>query len=251
MTTHNASGDRLYIDPDLVQFYDLENDWTADCAYCRDLAKQAKSVLDLGCGTGRLAAALSEGRQVTGVDPAAAMLDIARNRPGGAGVTWIEGDARSLRLNRRFDLVLLTGHAFQVFLTAQDQEAALATIAAHLGPQGRFIFDTRNPNREEWLEWTPQHSERFIDHPQFGHIKAWNDVRRDPVTGVVTYDTFYEIAGTGQRYAATSKIAFPSREALAEMCTKVGLTVDQWLGDWEGGAYTAASKEIIPIGRLG
>lgn len=61
--------DQLYHDPDLVQFYDLENERGSDFAFCLDLARDARSVLDLGCGTGQLAAALAQGRRVTGVDP--------------------------------------------------------------------------------------------------------------------------------------------------------------------------------------
>src|SRR6185295_14259902 len=113
--------DRLYSDPDLVQFYDIENERGVDFDYCVRFAQGARSVLDLGCGTGQLAAALVDGRSVSGVDPASAMLDIARRRVGGESVDWVEADARTVRLGRRFDLVLLTGHAFQVFLTPDDR----------------------------------------------------------------------------------------------------------------------------------
>jgi ubiquinone/menaquinone biosynthesis C-methylase UbiE len=146
--------DKLYRDPQIADFYDLENVWGIDDDYCQTLAVSASSVLDLGCGTGRLATALaSEKRAVVGVDPAKAMLDIARAKKSGDKVTWIEGDARELRLDREFDLVLLTGHAFQAFLNETDQRAVLKTIAKHLAPNGRFIFDSRNPVAEEWLEW--------------------------------------------------------------------------------------------------
>lgn len=94
--------DGLYRDPALADFYDLENGWdrSADFAFRRALAAGAASVLDLGCGTGTLAVALSEGRQIAGVDPAPAMLDIARGKPGAQGVDFIEGDARTLWLGR-------------------------------------------------------------------------------------------------------------------------------------------------------
>src|SRR4051794_19786754 len=74
--------DPLYRDPDLAQFYDAANRWGTDFDYCVALASDATSVLDLGCGTGELATALAEGRKVIGVDPASAMLDIARKRSG-------------------------------------------------------------------------------------------------------------------------------------------------------------------------
>src|SRR5262249_34959685 len=140
----------LYNDPELAPFYDLENAWGPDLDYCRTLAAPGRSLLDLGCGTGRFAAAIARaGRhRVVGVDPAEAMLSIAREREGGAAVTWVRADARNVRFAERFDLVVLTGHAFQVFLTPADQLAVLRTIAWHLTPRGRFVFDTRNPARE-------------------------------------------------------------------------------------------------------
>ncbi|WP_315924761.1 class I SAM-dependent methyltransferase [Mesorhizobium sp. SP-1A] len=136
------TADPLYTDPDLVQFYDVENRGGADFDYCVAFARDAGSVLDLGCGTGQLVAALSAGRCVVGVDPAEAMLDVARSRPGGKSAQWVRADARDVRLRQKFDLILLTGHAFQVFLTDADRKAVLETIAAHLESGGRFLFDT-------------------------------------------------------------------------------------------------------------
>jgi SAM-dependent methyltransferase len=241
--------DRLYSDPDLVEFYDIENKGGMDFDYCVGFAEYARSVLDLGCGTGQLAAALAGGRKVTGVDPAPAMLDVARGRPNGAKVDWVEGDGRTVRLDQKFDLVLLTGHAFQVFLAPDDRQAVLHTIAHHLAPDGRFIFDTRNPLAEEWLEWTPEQSERMLNHPRHGAVKAWNDVQRDPATGVVTYQTYYQIVDSGQVLSALSKIAFPTQESLATMMSEAGLVVEEWLGTWQGEPCVETSPEIIPIGR--
>lgn len=249
MSLDGSTDDRLYSDPDFVQFYDVENDGRTDFDYCVHLAKEARSVLDLGCGTGQLAAELASGRSVTGVDPAVAMLDVARRRPGGQDVTWVAADAREVRLGRRFDLVLLTGHAFQVFLQPDDQRAVFKTIASHLAPEGRFIFDTRNPRVEEWREWVPERSRRRVEHPRLGTVEAWNDAAHDAATGIVTYETHYEIAA-GQVLIAESRIAFPTQAAVAGMLEEAGLVVDAWLGDWHGAAYDPTTPEIIPVGRL-
>lgn len=241
--------ERLYDDPDLVDFYDLDNGWGADLEFCAGLARDAASVLDLGCGTGVFGAAIAAGREVVGVDPAAAMLDVARCRPGGEAATWVVGDARTVRLGRRFDLVVLTGHAFQVFLTAEDRAAVLATIACHLAPDGRFVFDTRNPSVEEWREWTPAESRRVVDHPVHGRVEGWNDVSYDAATGIARYDTFYDLAG-GRRLHAEARIAFIDQETLAAEITAAGLVVERWLGGWDGRPIAATAPEIIPIGRL-
>lgn len=241
--------DRLYHDAELVDFYDLENTGGADFDFCVAMAQDAKSVLDLGCGTGVLAAALGGERRIVGVDPASAMLDVARKRPGGTKVEWIEGDARTVRLGRTFDLVLLTGHAFQVFLTDSDRQSVLESIALHLAPNGRFIFDTRNPAAQEWLEWTPEHSQRELHHPRHGDVRAWNDVRRDS-TDLFTYWTYYELGGGRRTLSAESRIAFPQKEVLERALAHAGLIVQEWLGDWHGAPCTEISPEIIPIGGL-
>ena len=244
--------DRLYHDPALADFYDLENGWerSPDFAYCAAMAEGAASVLDLGCGTGALAVALSGGRTVVGIDPAPAMLAIARGKPGDQGVEFLAGDARTLQLGRRFALILLTGHAFQVFLTREDRAAALATIAAHLAPEGRFIFDSRNPACREWEEWGPEMSMRRVDHPRFGPVSAWNDVAHDPATGIVTYGTHYEIGATGKRLSATSRIAFPDKAELETLIGEAGLRVERWLGDWDGNDWQPGAAELIPLGGL-
>ena len=214
----------LFHDPELVQFYDAENGWGDDTRYCHRLAQKARSILDLGCGTGLLAAALGETRDVWGVDPAAAMLDVARSRKGGSSVTWVEADARTIRLGRRFDLVLMTGHAFQCFLADEDMRA------------------------EEWREWGPDTSRRHFDLPPHGRIEAWNDIRNDPPTGIVTYDTFYR-TDAGRLWMASARIRFAPQELIATCLDQAGLRVDHWLGDWQGRECTATSDEIIPIGR--
>lgn len=243
--------DPFYGDPQFARFYDCNfGPDRPDFEFCRRLATDAASVLDLGCGTGTLLAELSEGREAAGVDPAGAMLEIARQRPGGERATWVEADARTVRLNQRFDLVLLTGHAFQVFLTREDQSAALDTIARHLSPNGRFVFDTRNPLVQAWKGWTPENSRGRIEHPQQGIVEVWNDVSEDPGTGIVTYETHYRIVESGRTLSAVSRIAFPAREVVEELLEAAGLVVEQWHGDWLGSSLHDDSPDIIPVGRL-
>lgn len=241
--------DRLYDDPALAAFYDVENGWGPDTRACAAMAADAASVLDLGCGTGLLVAALSDRRIVVGVDPAGPMLDIARARPGGERCRFIEADARDIRLGERFDLVVMTGHAFQVFLTPDDRAAVLATIATHLAPDGRFVFDSRNPRREEWREWTQACSERVFVHPEHGAVRSWNDVERDDATGVVAYGTHYALAD-GRVLSARSAITFPDHDEILSLCVDAGLAIDRVLGDWAGTDFHPDSLEIIPVGRL-
>lgn len=241
----------LFHDADFTRFYDIDNPWDTDKDYCLALARDAKSVLDLGCGTGELAAALARNRRVTGVEPAAAMLDHARWRKGAEYVRWVEADARSVRLDETFDLVVMTGHAFQCLFTMADQVALCETIAAHLAPGGTFIFDSRNPAVEEWKEWTPEATRRTIEVPDLGQTEAWNDARFEPASGTVAYDTIYREPRSGQVWQATSRLLFAEQAQIAAAVAAAGLEVQRWMADWLGGPITPNSPEIIPVGGLG
>ena len=242
--------DRLYADARLAQFYDIANGWGDDYSFCLEAAKTANSVLDLGCGTGFFVTALPDSIEGVGVEPAAAMLDIARSRPGGHRLNWVEADARTVRLNRTFDLIVMTGHAFQVFLNDDDQRAALATIAAHLSPDGRFIFDTRNPANRAWERWGPEDSRYTLTHLDLGNVESWNDTTHDSETSVVTYETHYRITSTGEHLSANSQIKFSSMENLTKLISEAGLKVGTWYGDWQGGPLLEDSPDLIPLGRL-
>jgi SAM-dependent methyltransferase len=238
----------LYCDPELAQLYDWDNPWPEDFDFFASLAAGASRVLDLGCGTGIFSAELAmRGHEVTGADPAAAMLQIARHRHGGGMVRWIEADARSLDLGESFDMVLMTGHAFQTLLSRNDRSALIGTIALHLAPGGRFFFDSRNPGAREWEQWTPEASRAVLPHPQFGSIERWNDANCNPLTGIVTYDTFYRFE-SGRLLSARSQIAFAPQAEIGEMIAAAGLIVDRWIGDCVGGEFSTESPEIIPLG---
>jgi 2-polyprenyl-3-methyl-5-hydroxy-6-metoxy-1,4-benzoquinol methylase len=114
----------------------MGNSGAEDRDLCFSLAGDSPcDILDLGCGTGLVCDAFAaRGHNVTGADPAPAMLDVARSKPHGASVEWVEATAEGFRSPKRFDLIIMTGHAFQVLLTDAQVAEALANMAAHLKP---------------------------------------------------------------------------------------------------------------------
>ena len=88
--------DDAFADPRLAALYDALNPWGPSDDFYLSYVRRAGSALDLGCGTGALLCrALGEGHGgvLAGVDPAPAMLDVARARC--PGVSWLLGDAAS------------------------------------------------------------------------------------------------------------------------------------------------------------
>jgi SAM-dependent methyltransferase len=129
------------------KYYDLlyrDKDYAGEARYIDDLIVRhrpgAQSVLDLGCGTGRHALLLAErGYRMTGVDLSEEMLKVAR--ASSSGQSFVQGDVRSVRLGKTFDVVLSLFHVMSYQTTNGDLRAALSTVREHLAPGGLFVFD--------------------------------------------------------------------------------------------------------------
>jgi SAM-dependent methyltransferase len=110
-------------------------------------------LLELGAGGGHLLAHLGSDFECTASDLSPAMLDnCARLVPG---VRRVLGDMRSLRLDERFDVVLVHD-AIDYMATAEDVRAALATAAAHLGPGG-VLFVAPTYTRDNFVDGEADH----------------------------------------------------------------------------------------------
>jgi len=242
----------VFEDEFFASLYDCFNPWSVSDDFYLDRAVEAGGpVLDLGCGTGRLACGIAaKGLSVTAVDPAEAMLRVARSRAGGAKVNWIESDGQSLRLPQRFSFIYMTGHAFQQLLTDDDAVALLRAAAAHLNPEGRFVFDTRNPAAQAWLSWTLERSRRTIQSPQHGRVSLFYDAHAEPANGIVTIGEHYHLLDRGVHRTGRNRIRFIDQEHLARLLTKAGLAAVAWYGDWTGRDFSPASNEIIVATRL-
>jgi SAM-dependent methyltransferase len=247
-----------YADPRLAALYDALNPADAAAAFYLGLPGPPPArILDMGCGTGLLACEFAaRGHHVTGADPAAAMLAVARARPGGDRVRWIEADAASLATRARFDLIIMTGHVFQLLLEDGDVRAALRALGRHLAPGGRIAFETRNPAVREWQDWNPRDTRQRVEAA--GLVA---DVHYDisAVAGeLVTYETCFRFteAGGGPAPADDAQdgtvvvpdtLRFMGQPAVAAFLAEAGLTQVTWYGDWDGSPYTPASPEIIAI----
>jgi len=240
--------DAIFSEPRLAAVYDAFNPPGEDMAfYLRLAGTEPKRILDVGCGTGQLACALAEGgHAVTGLDPAGGMLAVARGRPGGDRVRWIQGDACSAALGERFDLAIMTGHAFQVFLEDADVRAVLQTVRRHLAPGGRLAFENRNPLVREWEEWNPAASRTRVRIDGIGEVEVHYRVV-DVRDRFVTFETHHLFVDSQETAASPSTLRFMLREEVAEHLAQAGFTDIAWFGDWDGAPFSAESPEIIAV----
>ena len=95
------------------------------------------SVLDAGCGTGRVAVELARhGIEVVGADVDASMLATARRRA--PELTWVEADLAELDLGRTFDVVVMAGNV-PLFTAPGTQGALVAGVARHVAAGGLLV----------------------------------------------------------------------------------------------------------------
>jgi SAM-dependent methyltransferase len=136
---YSDSYDALYAD----------KDYGAECDLVEEIFRRAsrpiRSLLDLGCGTGRHSVELARrGYEVVGVDLSEGMLERARRRAIGSApgsTTFVHGDIQTIQLERQFDAVLSMFAVVGYQIRDDAVRSTFANVRRHLEPGGVFIFD--------------------------------------------------------------------------------------------------------------
>lgn len=240
--------DRLFADPYLSSLYDRLCVDRGDELYYLHLIASAPRVLDVGCGTGTL---LHRARQaghrgrLCGLDPAEAMLARARRHPD---IEWILGTLPEAGFDSEFDLLVMTGHAFQVLLSDEDVREFLAAVGRTLADGGHFAFEIRNPRVRDWEAWSPDNVTRIRDETG-REVRVWHKV--EDVDGeFVTFTENFAVDGNADQLVSRSTLRFLPAEALDHFLADAGLVIDERYGDWDRSLMTPMSPEIITVARV-
>ncbi len=211
----------------LAQLYDVEYHDRSDLDVYAAMVSEfgARSVLDIGCGTGTFACLLAKRElAVTAVDPDAASLEIARAKPGADQVSWIHGYAADLP-DLQVDLATMTANVAQAIVADEDWGSTLRAAFTRLRPGGRLIFETRDPAKRAWLTWTRDESYEAGDLPGFGIVERWFELI-DVVEGLVTFSGIC-VFGDGTRLTSTSALRFRTEAEVSASLTAIGYVVDE------------------------
>ncbi|AGS71612.1 class I SAM-dependent methyltransferase [Streptomyces collinus] len=244
MVADDAFGDLA-----LAALYDSLNPWGPADDFYLDLVMKAGSVLDVGCGTGQLVRrARAEGHtgRLMGLDPAAAMLVQARR--AAQDVEWVLGDMRTRLWQREFELVVMTGHAFQALVGDEDIRVCLRGVHAALADGGRFVFETRNPAARAWEKWTPDRV-REITAADGSRVRVRHQVREGPSRGRVHFTETYESETWPAPRVTHHVIRFVDAKTVRGFLEEAGLTVVEQYGDWQRGPLAPAGPEIVTVAR--
>ncbi len=237
--------DALFAEPRLARIYDVREGGRIDLPHYLAIAAElgARSVLDVGCGTGNWACMLAQrGFEVIGLDPAAASLEVARAKPGAQRVRWVHGEVTSLP-GLAVDLATMTGNVSNVFVTQQEWLTTLGGVHAALRPGGSLVFESVDPAGQPWLTWNRESTYLRRESPDAGAFEAWLEVTRVDGDLVSTRRT-YVFAADGATLTSQGTRRYPPRPVIEHSLT----SADYELTDVRG-APDRPGRELVFIAR--
>jgi SAM-dependent methyltransferase len=244
----------------LARFYDLEHAaLEIDVTFYVHLARQVGGpVLDAGCGSGRLLLPLSQaGLKVTGIDSSSAMLALARQKLERLGQTvrLIEGDMRTLMLEERYGLIIVSINTFMHFQTTADQLAALENLARHLRPGGQLVIDL--PAGDELIHQDPDArltlEQTFVNPDTGGQIIKLSasqvDWTRQLQEIIYVYDETSP-DGSVQRTVVPVTLRYVFRYELALLLERAGYQLLTLYGDYDMSLYDQGGTRMIALAQV-
>jgi SAM-dependent methyltransferase len=235
-----------------------------DVAFYRRLAGETGGpILDVGCGTGRVAVDLaSDGHEVVGVDLSAPMLRLAERRratfPADLAdrLTFRRADLMTLDLGRDFALIVAPARVFQFMLTTDAQRQALAALRSHLRPDGRLVLDLFDP-RLDLVVSGPNDPRRQMElrHPATGNRVTWEVTARspDPARQLIVEDWLAtELDASGNVLRTDTErltLRWSLRSEMRLLFELAGLDVVAEYGDFKGGPPAYGREQVWILRR--
>ncbi|NIJ11998.1 ubiquinone/menaquinone biosynthesis C-methylase UbiE [Saccharomonospora amisosensis] len=223
--------DPLFEDPRLAALYDVLDPNREDLDWYAAMTAEfgAGRVVDVGCGTGTFALLLAErGLEMTALDPAAASLDVARDKLGAHRVRWIHGDATALGALRGpgFDLATMTANVAQAIVEPNAWQATLRAIHGSLRPGGRLVFETRDPAARAWSKWNRAASRRSTELPGGGTVDSWVELL-DVSPPLVSFRWTFVFEPGSRVLTSDSTLRFRDRTEVEADLAAAGFRVEQ------------------------
>jgi SAM-dependent methyltransferase len=252
----------------LARFYDLEHrDFVEDLdffvQYASYLDPERKlPLLELGCGTGRVAVALAEaGFKVVGVDNSEGMLAICRERADGEEVAdrvkLAQADLRHLpslgKMGGPFNMALCALNTFAYLSTTEEQLAMLRGVHPLLVQHGILILDLTPPVAHLLPPQDGEliHQGSFVDEEGVTLHKFVSGVAH-PATQTHTVTLFYDLEGPDgalSRTTQTLDLRWTARYEMELVLQAAGYKVEKVYGDYELGEYRDDSERMIFLAR--
>lgn len=218
--------DQIFENPKLAAIYDFFDGERNDLVHYLEIVNElgARSILDVGCGTGSFVSALSaNGFDVIGLEPAKASLDIAQKKIKSENVRWVQGIASDLP-SIKVDMAVMTGNVAQVFLTDQDWHKTLESIKRVLKPNGHLVFEVRDPSKKAWENWNKEETYRKVKVPDLGDIEEWCDLI-EVSDGLIHFRWNYIFESNNELITSDSTLRFREKDEIINSLKENGFKI--------------------------
>jgi SAM-dependent methyltransferase len=245
-----------------ASLYDLGNESSADAADIRlylSLIPPTTSVLEVGCGTGRVALALVErGNRVTGIDLSPAMLNEFRAKISGRPsvsrrLSLAQQDMRTFDLGRAFDWIIFPFRVFQALTTDEDRRRCLASVRRHLHEGSRAVLTLFDPTESILADWgrrdileleetdeaTGRTVKRFVD-------QLWHDGQRQVIAARTRYEV-QQRGGLVETITDDFELGYLYPRQCSALFAACGLSVVDAFGDYDRRPLRDEHKEQIYV----
>ena len=234
---------------------------TDDIPFYIDEARSAGgSVLELGCGTGRVAIPIAQaGIEIVGLDSSAAMLEVAGRKaqkaPGARGLRLVEADMRDFSLDEVFGLVIIPFRGFLSLLSVEDQIQALANVRAHLAPGGKLAFNIFVPDLNMLVQEgdVAYHLRDVTDSDTGRRLVVWHqsayDNHNQIISARVIVDDLEADGVVGRRFYRDFQLRYSHRWEIRHLLEVCGFEIVDLFGDFERSPFDEASTEMVWVAR--
>ena len=230
--------------------------------YVEEARRAAGLVLELGCGTGRVAIPIAEaGVDVVGVDSSPAMLEVARRKAAASGeasrLTLVQADMRDFAFadDCRFGLVIVPFRGFLSLLSVEDQIATLENVRRHLEPGGELAFNIFVPDLNMLVqEGDAAYHLRDVTDPATGaRLVLWHQSAYDNYNQIIdTRMIVDELDQTGvvtRRLYRHFQLRYVHRWEMHHLLEVCGFEVEDLFGDFDRSPFDDTSGEMVWVAR--
>ena len=214
-------------------------------------------ILELGCGTGRVAIPMAlSGARVIGIDSSAAMLERAREKAyetDASNLTLVQADIRDFELEEKFSLVVIPFRGFLSLLSVEDELRTLSNIKRHLEPGGKVALDIFVPDLNMLVQEgdVPYHFRDVIDPATRQRLVIWNQASYDPFNQIMSIRTTIEklddLGNVSSKMYRDFSLRYIFRWEMHHLLRACGFDVLALYGDFQRGEFEEDSTDMIWI----
>ncbi|MXX19679.1 MAG: class I SAM-dependent methyltransferase [Dehalococcoidia bacterium] len=198
-------------------------------------------VLELGIGTGRIAAPLARRSvEVHGVDASEAMVAKMREKPGGDGIPVTIGDFEQMEVEGHWSLIYVVFNTLFALPSQEAQVNCFRSVAEHLTDGGAFLVEAFVPDMTRF-DRDQRVSTGIVEHD----LVSIDLDRHDPTTQTVASSHIYITPEGVQMYPVDIRYAWPSELDL--MAQLAGMRLRSRWSDWRRNPFTSASTGHVSI----